>query len=206
MSSPSPPSDLEYLTIAPGALAADAVAELIIPSTNVTIDELVCQPVAGGQVVITPTTLAYANPAWPYYGHAIAKYDLLDMGNTFDGIDLNLTIEQIPARSGAVATLLNTIFDVLMTPADVVDVPLPTILGGGTPFVLQASPNSLMWKGSVSVRLWPTSVATTDLTDLIINTTLSGLNPPVSTGGFTITDPVITDGLTLAQLQAGASP
>lgn len=203
MSTPSTPTDLEYLTIAPGELAATSVAKLIIPSTNVTIDELVCQPVAGGQVVITPTTLAYANPAWPYYGHAIATYNLLDLADTFEGIDLNLAIQQVPARSGAVATLLNSIFDVLLTPADVVDVALPTILGGGTPFVLQASPNSLMWKGSVSVRLWPTSVATTDLTDLILNTQLSGLNPPAAHAQFTITNPVVENGLTLAQLQAG---
>lgn len=174
----STPTDLQYLTIAPAALVHDAVAALINPAAQVTIDELVCQAVPGGQVVVTPTTLAYANPAWPYYGHAVATYALLDLGNTFDGIDLNLAIAQIPARSGDVATLLNSIFDVLLTPADVVDVPLPTILGGGTLFTLQAAASSLMWRGSVTVRLWPTAVLTTALEDWITTTQLDGLTPP----------------------------
>jgi hypothetical protein len=201
MSTPSTPTDLEYLTTAPSDLVTDAVAALINPSSNVVIGDLVTSIQPGGQVIITPTTAAYANPEWPYYGHAVATYSLVDLASVFEGIDLNLTISQLPARSGDVANLLNSIFDILLTPADVVDVPLPTILGGGSLFTLQASPNSLMWKGSVEMKLWPTSVATTDLVDWIINTNLGGLNPPEPTASFTIDNPVVTDGLTLAQLQ-----
>jgi hypothetical protein len=205
MSTPSTPTDLEYLTTAPSDLVTDAVAALINPSSNVVIGDLVLSIQPGGQVIITPTTAAYANPSWPYYGHAVATYALVDLASVFEGIDLNLTISQLPARSGDVATLLNSIFDILLTPADVVDVPLPTILGGGSLFTLQASPSSQMWKGSVQMKLWPTSVATTDLTDWIINTDLPGLNPPVPASSFVVTNPVVTGGLTLAQLQEASS-
>jgi hypothetical protein len=204
MSTPSPSSDLSELTQSPADLAPAAVTALIKPSSNVSIDDLVLDIQPGGKVIITPTSLAYSNPSWPYYGHAVATFQQADLGNAFGNFEIKLAILQLPARSGDVATLLARIFDVLLSPSDVVDVPLPTILGGGTPFTLQASPNSLMWKGQREVVLFPTTVVTTDLTELILNTDLDGLTPPQPAQSFVITNPVLTDGLTLSQLQQGS--
>jgi hypothetical protein len=198
-------SDLTQLTENPASLAPAAVEALISTSSGVDLDDLVLDIQPGGKVIITPTTQAYANPSWPYYGHAIATFQQLDLGNVFGNFEIKLAISQLPARSGDVATLLAEIFDVLLAPSDVVDMPLPTILGGGTPFILQASPSSVMWTGQREVVLFPTTVVTTDLTELILNTDLGGLNPPEPAENFVVTNPVLTTGLTLAQLQQGSS-
>lgn len=194
-------SNITQLTQSPAQLAPAAVQPLIKPSSGVSMDDLVISPEAGGQVVITPTQAAYSDPNWRYYGHVVATFNQLDMANVFGDFELRLCIPQIPARSGAVADMLAQIFDVLLTSADVVDTLLPTILGGGTPFVLQASPNSSMWKGQRTVILFPTTVETTDLEELVLVTDLGGLIPPLADGTLSelVTDPVMP-GLTLAQL------
>jgi len=191
-------SNLIQLTQSPAALAPAAISALIDPLSGVTISDLVIAPQPGGTVIITPTQAAYADPTWAYYGHAIAAFQPLDLSNVFGGIDLRLTPPSIPGRTGDIATLLAEIFDVLLTPSDVVDISLPVILGGGTPFILQASPSSVMWKGQLAVTLFPTTVATTNLTDLILTAALNGLTPPSLAD--MVTTPVV-NGLTLAQLQ-----
>ena len=194
-------SDLTQLTQTPADLAPAAVAALINSSSGVSIDDLVIDIQPNGQVIITPTQAAYADPSWMYYGHAVATYQQNDLANVFGGIpDLALVPPNVPGTSGDIATLLAEIFDVLLMPSDVVDVPLPALTGGGTLFVLQASPTSQMWKGELSVTLFPTTVETTDLGELILSNVLQGLNPPEPASLQDMITTQIIDALTLQQL------
>jgi hypothetical protein len=199
-------SNITQLTLSPAQLAPAAVAPLIKSSSGVTMNDLVLSPEAGGQVVITPTQAAYSDPNWRYYGHVIATFAQCDLGNVFGDFELRLCIPQVPARSGDVADMLAQIFDVLLVPADVVDVLLPPVLGGGTTFVLQASPNSSMWKGQRTVILFPTTIETTDLEELVLNTDLPGLIPPLADGTLAeLATDTVMPGLTLGQLNGHAT-
>lgn len=159
-------------------LAPPAITALINPSEGVSITdlELTYTP---GSVIATPTLAAYSNPSWGYYGHVSFTYEQLDLGIVLGVFPLSLAILQLPSNSGVIAEMVASIFGIALTAEDVVAVSLPTIYGGGTKFILQASPNSLMWKGSRAITLYPSALPAADsLQTLITVTKLNGLVGP----------------------------
>lgn len=197
--------NLTQLTQSPQELAPDDIEAFINPNSGVEMSDLVIDYQPGGKIIITPTQSSFADPNWRYYGHAVATFSQLDLGVVFGDFPIHLCISQVPARSNAVADLFAQIFDVLLTADDVVDEPLPTVLGGGTTYVLKASPSSVMWKGQRTVTLFPTTIETTDLTDLVLETTLDGLHGPISATPLSALTPnQVVPGLTLRQLNGGA--
>lgn len=147
-------SNLSNLSQTPAQLLPAAVAAGLNPSSGVLPSDIAITNKVPGKAVLTPSNSATSKANWPYYGHALATYQLLDMGAVFGSYTLRVLLPGIPATSRDVAAQLATIFGVALTAADVVLEAIPSVPGRYLDYTLKASPNSLMWTGSRVVRLY----------------------------------------------------
>lgn len=145
-------STLDTLLQRPEALVAQLVPTLIDSASGVTIDDLVVTTPLRGQTIIVPSDTAYAKPGWSYYGHAVATYQALDFSDVFGNYELRLLVSG-PCNSTDLAVQLAAIFEVALTAADVIAFDIPVITPGMT-VVLRANPDSLMWTGQRTLRLY----------------------------------------------------
>lgn len=167
---------LTQLTQRPETLAPPALAALIAADAGLTIDDLTVSVIPGGQAIVAPNQSVYANPAWLYYGHAVATFQQANLSDVFGTYDLRLMLN-LPTSSGDVANALASIFGVDLTPADVVAESIPPPGLNGSSYVLKAAPSSTMWTGQRTVRLYPMT-ASEHLGLALTTTNLPGLVGP----------------------------
>lgn len=149
-------TNLANLAQTPAQLMSDAVGALLDPASGVSVSQLALTIPKAGQVLVVPAPNVLAQPSWPYYGHAIASFQPADLGAVLGPMDLKL-VPDVPSRSGDIANTLAAIFEIALSPSDVIDEPIPSITTNGQVYVLRASPSSTMWTGQVTIRLYQTS-------------------------------------------------
>ncbi len=143
---------LDTLTQTPATLVPAALAGLILPASGVTPSDIQASILPGGKVVVTSSPSAIGSPGWMYYGHADATFTPMDLSLALGSFPLKLVLND-PAKASDVAALLATIFNIALSAADIIEESLSPITDG-MPYLLKASPLSVMWTGQREVLLY----------------------------------------------------
>lgn len=131
-----------------------AVAALISPTSGVVPANLDLSIEATGKILIVPDGSTLMQPGWLYYGHAVATYAPIDFTTLLGTYDIKMSIP-MPATTMDIVTVLNAMFNLVITAADVVNETIPTLVMSGMTYLVKASPTSTMWTGQRAVRLYP---------------------------------------------------
>lgn len=150
-------SDLDTYLQRPETLMTAAVATLIAPASGVSIGDLDLSVDRSGTILIVPDVSTLTQPGWTYYGHARATYSLIDLGALLGDFDIRMMVA-MPATTMDIVNILNQMFNLAITSADVVNEIIPELVQSGMTYLVKASPTSTMWVGQRAVRLYPVTL------------------------------------------------
>lgn len=150
-------SDLDSYQQRPEDLMTAAIAAAINPSSGVTIDDITLSIENPGTVLVIPASQTQSETGWLYYGHAEASYAPIDLGALLGSFELRLMVA-MPATTMDIVNILNPMFNLAITEADVVNEVIPGLTQSGMTYLVKASPTSTMWAGQRAVKLYPVTL------------------------------------------------